>query len=630
MCGIFGIHASVAGSIDPSAIRAAHQIQSHRGPDGRGTAEFRIGEGQLILAHQRLAIIDLTAAGHQPMAYRNGAGSLVFNGELYNYLELRSELKGQGEAFTSQSDTEVLLSALHRWGVPTALSRFNWMGAFAWFDATRNRLVLARDPGSEKPLYYFTDRERFVFASEIKTLLTLVARRFALDRDVVGRFLHQGLLDATPQTMFRGIQQLAAAHYLEIEFADPERAIRSMAYAPPPYDGEPARLALGDAVDEVRRLLCDSVRLRLRSDVPVGVLLSGGVDSSAIAAVAARQPGAAADPVLLSAVSGDPRFDESEFIGAVEAHLGRTARKVVLRVAAETFVEDLTRLNWINDEPVTGLSALAHLRLMECARESGITVVLSGQGADELFLGYRKYLGFYLQGLVRRRDYFKAAAVFTQFALNRSILTQFDLAEAKRYLPGRRAFGRSAAAERGVDGEWLRGWRPALIGLGARTLAERQFADLREFSVPALCHYEDRMSMAVGREIRLPFLDSRLVDLMLRVPIEYKLNRGWTKYCLRLAIEPWLPARITWRKDKRGFSNPQGEWLKRELRDPVRDAFSADSALSRRGICNSAALLAKYERYCAQPPGRGAIWYREIFAPLSLEIWLRTYGDWIA
>ena len=204
---------------DPALLEAAHAVQGHRGPDGRGTQAFLFERSSLILAHQRLAIIDLTEAGHQPMEYRGGLGSIVYNGELYNYLELRDELRREGQIFSTQSDTEVLLSALHCWGPARALSRFNWMGAFAWLDLRSHCLTLARDAGSEKPLYYFSDSRQFIFASEIKTLLTLAGNKFPLERDVVGRFIHQGLSDTSTQTIFKGITQLAASSYLQLDVA---------------------------------------------------------------------------------------------------------------------------------------------------------------------------------------------------------------------------------------------------------------------------------------------------------------------------------------------------------------------------------------------------------------------------
>jgi len=632
MCGIFGILSRAPATVDPALVEAAHAVQGHRGPDGRGTQRFGFDRSSLILAHQRLAIIDLSQAGYQPMGYRDGLGSVVYNGELYNYLELREELRQEGESFSTQTDTEVLLSALHRWGTARALSKFNWMGAFAWLDVRRRSLTLARDAGSEKPLYYFSDSRQLIFSSEIKTLLTLADRKFELQRDVVGRFIHQGLSDTSTQTIFKGISQLGASTYLQLDLdADHRPNMEAIPYLAPAYAGDSSVISLSDCIEEVRRLFVDSVRLRLRSDVPVGVLLSGGIDSSSIAAVAHHLRGDAGAPQLLSAVSEDPRFDETEHISAMERHLNQDAHKVVLGASPNALVEDLSTLNWINDAPVAGLSALGHYRLMECAKQRGITVILSGQGADEVFLGYRKYLGFYVQSLIRRGRYLRAIGVLAGFVANRTVVSQFDISDAKRYVPLLRKLSapRFDDSEDDLDGDWLRGWIPAALGLGPGSLADRQMADIRELSVPSLCHYEDRMSMAMGREIRLPFLDSRLIDLMLRAPDEYKLRKGWTKYCLREAMRPFLPPEIVWRKDKKGFSNPQGEWLKRELSEPVRDAFGADSLLSRKGIMDSGTLLRKYDRYCRQVPGRGSIWYREIFAPLSLELWMRRYAAWI-
>ena len=633
MCGIFGVYQGVSRPLDPASVAAAFEVQSHRGPDSSGQVSFEIDDRKLVLGHQRLSIIDLSEAGDQPMTYGTGQGCLVYNGELYNYLELRSELQARGLAFVSDSDSEVLLAALHQWGPATALGKFNWMGAFAWYDRDRQRLVLARDSGSEKPLYYFVGDGRLLFASEVKTLLTLANRKFSLNRDVVARFLFQGLTDASPQTFFDGVSQLVAGTYSEIDLTEDCSGLEPVPYRPPVYSDDPQAMALPEFVREVRRLFVDSVRLRLRSDVPVGVLLSGGIDSSAIAAVSHAENASGQTPHLLSAVSDDPRFDESKHISAMERHLSAKAHRVTLRTDPDVLVDELSRINWFNDAPVTGLSELGHYRMMERAKQLGLTVILSGQGADEILLGYRKFLGFYLQSLIRGGRVVKAMAVLASFVGNRSMVNQFRLGEARRYVPLLQRIGRSRRDEESgeaVAGEWLEDWRPADVGLGSGTLADRQLLDIKSLSVPALCHYEDRMSMSQSREIRLPFLDSRLIDLLIRAPDDYKIRRGWTKYCFRRAMEEMLPAEIAWRRDKMGFTNPQGEWLKSELRGVVTEAFSSHSLLAQKRIVNSDALLRKYARYCKQAPAGGLIWYREIFAPLSLEIWLRRYGAWVA
>ncbi|HTU65162.1 MAG TPA: asparagine synthase (glutamine-hydrolyzing) [Steroidobacteraceae bacterium] len=630
MCGVFGLWHAKGAAPAPGLYDSAFRVQAHRGPDGSGRESFEFPETTLTLAHQRLSIIDLSDAGLQPMHSADGQGRISFNGELYNYLELRAELEQEGATFTSRTDTEVLLTALHRWGHARALSRFNWMGAFAWLDLRNRRLVLACDAGSEKPLYYYVDSARLAFASEIKTVLTLAERKFTLNRDTVAQFLYQGLVDGSTATFFAGIERLEAGTYLEIDLDGPIRVPAPVRFPTPAYPGDVSALTLPRFVDELRELFIDAVKVRLRSDVPVGVLLSGGVDSSSIAAVAHRITGAGVAPKLLSATSDDARFDESEHIEAMERHLGQRAERITLRPSPTRMIEEVSELNWYNDAPVAGLSALAHFRLMERAKQLGLTVILSGQGADEILLGYRKFLGFYLQSLVRQGRPFKALHALGGFALNRSIVTQFDLSDAKRYVPFLRWFSAKVVEdESATEGAWIRGWQSAALGLGAGSLADRQLLDIRRFSVPGLCHYEDRMSMAMSREIRLPFLDSRLIDLLLRAPDDYKLRHGWTKYCFRKAMEPYLPREIAWRKDKKGFSNPEGEWLKHELREQVLAAFSADSLLAKKGIVDSAAMLRRYAAYARQPVKGGTIWYREILAPLSLELWMRRFAEWI-
>lgn len=631
MCGVFGLLQPAALPVDYAALDAAHRVQAHRGPDGHGLRVYTAGRCSVALGHQRLSIIDLTDAGSQPMEYRDGAGSLSYNGELYNYLELREELAAAGEDFHSRSDSEVLLAALHAWGPAQALKRFNWMGAIAWFDRAGARIVLATDAGAEKPLYYTIDGQRLLFASEVKTLLTLSARRFRLNRDTIGQYIFQGLNDASAETYFEGIYRVPGGTYVELDLNAVRPDPLPKPYVPPAYAGEAERLVLADFVDQLRVILTDAVRLRLRSDVPVGVLLSGGIDSSSIAALAQQLMGRDCAPQLLSAVSDDPRFDESRHIESMERHLGRQASKVTLRMSADRLMDELAEVIWYNDAPVGGLSAVAHFKLMQRARELGLTVVLSGQGADEILLGYRKFLGFHVQSLLRAGHPLRAAGVLGGFLLNGTLAGEFDFSDAKRYVPFLRRVSawRTGEAEASIEGAWLSGWRALDVGLGPGTLSDRQFADLRHFSVPSLCHYEDRMSMAHAREIRLPFLDSRLVDLLLRAPPDYKLRHGWTKFALRAAMSPLLPASIAWRKDKKGFANPEGEWLKNELQPAVREAFSTDSGIARRGIIDSKALTRKYDAYREQRVRGGAIWYREIFAPLALELWLRRYSEWI-
>jgi asparagine synthase (glutamine-hydrolysing) len=303
------------------------------------------------------------------------------------------------------------------------------------------------------------------------------------------------------------------------------------------------------------------------------------------------------------------------------AHLGRPVNKVRLDIDAQSALRLLTEVCWFNDEPVGGFANVAHYLLMKRAREMGITVILSGQGADETFCGYRKFLGFHLQHLVRSGHWLQAARDLMQFWRQGTVVNQFSWHEAKRYLPRL-----SAASLQEVGGPALAGYTPVATGLPSRAdVRARQIADVRRFSVPILTHYEDRMSMAWSREVRTPFLDYRLVEAAIAMPVGLKLNSGWTKYVLRKAMQPLLPDRITWRRDKQNFVNPQSEWLKRELRPAVLDIFHGDSMIFKLGLLARAPLVALYERYCQQASEGGIVSFKEIFQPLALEMWLRNY-----
>ena len=622
MCGIFGA-VRTNGFLPEELIREAHEIQRHRGPDAEGTWVGRVGVHAVTLGHQRLSILDLSDAGNQPMISRDQSSVLIYNGEVYNYLELRAELRSEGETFTTGTDTEVVQAALRRWGPVRALERFNGMWAFAWLDRTEQRLVLARDRAGEKPLYLTWVAGSLYFASEIKTLLRLTKAKYPLNPQVVGEYLVQGLLEASDQTFLQGIEKLPAASLAEVDLrGDPLRVEPRQFWrgtTEGTFIGSPAAFA-----EELRELFIDAVRIRLRSDVPVGILLSGGVDSSSIAAAAHHVSAPDVPLNLLGAVSDDPRFDESPHIDRVARHLGRPVHKVKLDLGPHNVFEYLERVSWYHDGPVADLSTVAHFLLMERAKSLGITVILSGQGADELLCGYLKYLGFYVQWLTGRRQFAKAASVVWRFWRNRTMLSQFTFSEAKRYLP---SWLRRREAD--TRGDALRDFAPVAVGLAGGSVEDRQLMDVTRFSVPILTHYEDRMSMAFSREIRLPFLDVRIMDRLLAAPVEYKLNNGWSKYIFRKAMEDIVPHDAIWRRDKRGFVNPQGEWLKHELRQAVLDYFAPDCLIFQHRLVKREALLAKYDSYCRQPLGRGVVSFRDIFSPLSLEVWLRRFAEFI-
>ncbi|MGD8189486.1 asparagine synthase (glutamine-hydrolyzing) [Brevibacillus ginsengisoli] len=622
MCGIAGIVSHHENSLYPLLYRA-QKIQAHRGPDGQGIGQYQVGAWQIGLGHQRLAILDLSESGAQPMIAQGEKGVLIYNGEVYNYREIRDELVSKGYRFHGDSDTEVILCALHHWGIDDTLPRLNGMWAFAWLDQVHQQLYLSRDRFGVKPLYYAYDKGQLLFASEIKTIRELTDQHFSLNHAAVGAYIHQTLLGASDDTFFHEIHKVAPSHYLRFDLAcdtllQPKQKSYWQFPSPnvldEPYDEQ-------ELSSQLRELFIDSVRLRLRSDVPVGVLLSGGVDSSAIATVMNQVISQQDHLHMLSAVSPDPRFDESPFIDQMSSFLNRPVQKVVLDFNAAQAFDYLHQVTWHNDEPIGSFSTVAHYLLMEQAKHLGITVILSGQGADELLCGYRKYLGFYLQELWRKRMYKEAHHLLYAFWKQGTVLHQFNYSEAKRYLP---AFLR--AKEHDISGEALHSYQPMNVGLSSgMSLLERQQLDITRYSVPVLTHYEDRMSMAFSREVRLPFLDYRLVEKLLPLSPSYKLKNGWTKYIFRQAMQPLLPAQIVWRKDKQGFVNPQSEWLKGELRSEVLRYFEKESLIFQHHLIDRGQLQRKYDQYCAQPVGKGTIWFKDIFAPLALEVWLRQF-----
>jgi len=548
---------------------------------------------------------------------------LILNGEIYNYIELRAELEAEGLHFKGKSDTEVLLHALEHWGIDSALKRLNGMWAFAWLDIVRQRLFLSRDRCGEKPLYLALNENGLFFSSEMKTILTLLGGRQKLDLQTVGEYLRLSLVDIGKQTMIAGLEQVQSGTYTDFSLSDASLVGTTHDYWHCPVVADPA-VGWTTFVDQLRDRFLKSVEIRLRSDVPVGILLSGGLDSSSIAGAAKILGGK--NIKMLSAVSGDPRFDESPFIDAMARYLDWPVTKVQLPRDPDELFGYIEEATWYMDAPLGSLSNVAHYLLMKAAKIQGITVVLSGQGADELLCGYRKYLGFFVQSLIRKGRVLKAASTLAQFCLNGTILNQFNWGDAKRYLPDIFQDKRES-----TFGHNMAGFSNVNIGLrGSDTLNDRQVLDLTSYSVPTINHSEDRMSMAWSREIRLPFLDPNLIEMLISAPASYKLNKGWTKYALRCAMQPALPAEIAWRKDKQGFANPEGEWLKHELKAKIlNDYFSPDANIFKLGIIDRAVLLKHYQQYCSQQPKKGRIFFGEIFNPMALEVWLRRFGPFI-
>ena len=599
MCGIAGQFALNGGKADAALVGAMAERLRHRGPDGEGS----LFSGPVGLAHRRLAIIDLSDEGRQPMTNEDGSIWIVFNGEIYNYLELREELLAAGHRFATATDTEVILHAYEEWG-RDCLHRFNGMWAFAIWDERRRELFCARDRLGVKPFYYTTAGDSFLFASEIKALRAhpAVGRR-PNDRMLL-TFLAWGVADHTEETMYDGICQLRPAHFIIVS----ERGVGE----PQRYWDVTVNAASQGADDEaaarrVRELLTDAVRLRLRSDVPVGTCLSGGIDSSTITVLindllrAERPESVGERQKTFSICFDDPRFDESRHIDTVVAATGVASHRTT--PDTDGLWEDIERLLYLQDEPFASLSIYAQYCVMRLARDE-VKVVLDGQGADEQLAGYIAYQAPYLRGLLRQG------------------LVLAALREAVGSAKNHRSFFSWAARQFVVRSErrgLLRGSAPEVLRY-AGSLDEVLKREVTASNLPLLLHWEDRNSMAFSIEARVPFLDYRLVEYLADLPLDQKIRGGVTKYVLRQAIRGLVPDAVRCRMDKMGFVTPEEAWMKDELRPHILALFSSPE-FARRPYWDAERVLRNYREFL----GGKSQYSTEFWRIACAEVWLRQF-----
>jgi asparagine synthase (glutamine-hydrolysing) len=630
MCGIAGIVS--LGGFEPERLIEATHLVKHRGPDGYGFAYFcrsRGCSGEVILnedliptgrpvvglGHRRLAILDLSPSGSQPMQTPDGMLTVVFNGEIYNYLEIREELKALGCVFRTGTDTEVLLQAYRQWG-RACLQRFNGMWSFAIWDSSQQRLFCARDRFGIKPFYYYYDSGRFLFASEIKQLTHFPGVPRRANPASVWEYLEFGILNQGEETLFQGICELRGGHSLALDVASGGMNPTIERY----WDLEvrpKSKLSEGAASEQFLETFKDSVRIRLRSDVPVGSCLSGGLDSSSIVSVAQKL--APHDNFhTFSACFDDPRLDERAYIE--EAVSATHVKPHFVFPSGTAFRESLERLLWHQDEPIAGSSVFAQKAVMERARREAVPVLLDGQGGDETLCGYRKFYYFYLWHLWRSRKPRLLQEVLSQLWRGDSVPLHWG--DAVRYLPGPFLRKHSVVARLSANG-FAKHHGDDAISMGpGDSLAARQKEDLVRFSLPVLLRYEDRNSMAHSIETRLPFLDYRLVEFLVNCPEHLKLRGGWTKWILRQAMRGILPDKIRLRRRKLGFDTPERQWMRAQVSDLVEDAFGG-SQLRMSPYLDAAKVRHEYQNFLAG--ASGALSASSLFRPLMLELWARVH-----
>lgn len=614
MCGISLILSRSADGLAGAITRMVGSMP-HRGPDGHGTLLVHAGAGPSVaFGHNRLSIIDLSDQAAQPIRSADGRYVMVYNGEVYNYRELAQDLDTTTWA-AGYGDTAVVLAALAKWG-PDAFARFNGMWAILFYDTLEQTLLVSRDRFGVKPLYVYEESERLYFASEIKAILAGSRARLPVNPDVAIPYLTRGLLNFSEGTFFEGITQFPTASWQVIDLKRPWRESPPQRYWYHPVERGESPGVGHVRPDEVRELLIDSVRLRLRSDVPVGVLLSGGLDSSSIVGAIADL-GVLENVTILSVTSNDRASNEEPFIDEMARHAQLVPQKVNVSSDPLLLWNRLPEACWFNDEPVCGVADLAEQRLMELARSKGIRVLLSGQGADEQLGGYNKFLYFWLYQLMREGRWTSAIATFVRFARHSDTLYEFKLSEAIRYLDRGRLAKKTfiASAHHGRD----------TVDIGVqRTYTHREWLDLVQTSVPALLHYEDRMSMSYSVEVRVPFLDYRLVECLARVHPSEKFRDGWTKSILRTAIKGLVPEPIRYRRDKKGFTVPENDWMRGAFRRRVLDLFASPMRAEAHGLIDRTRLNDLYQRYLS---GHGYLNGRHFFRVCAFETFLRRFGD---
>jgi asparagine synthase (glutamine-hydrolysing) len=578
MCGIF---ASLGFPPDKANI----DIIGHRGPDGEGWMVFDTARGQLALGHRRLAIIDLTESGHQPMSYGGGRYWLVFNGEIYNYVELRRELEAAGRIFHTQSDSEVLVAAYAHWG-ESSLDRLFGMFAFLIWDACEQRLFVARDRFGIKPLYWAATPRGIAFASEIKQLLNLPGTSRAANVARLRDFLASGISEHTGETMFSDVRQLRGGECITCNLAtwSPGDALAVRRWYGVLTSGG-LDVSEAEAGEQFRALLTESVRMHLRSDVPVGSCLSGGLDSSSIVCLMDQQLRGedSAGPIhTISACYREKEVDERVFMEAVARETNCDPHYVYPRV--DDAFASAEKITWHQDEPYGSTSIFAQWSVFAAARAAGVKVMLDGQGADEQLAGYHGGFNYYIADLIRHRRWLDLARTVIQRKDFHGLsymdqLRGFSFPVLSRLLRGSqvKVLGPPAWLSSDVlnavdDPRSAFDIALASIGLGpVRTIGDLCVAMAQSSNLTMLLHWEDRNSMAHGIEARVPFLDHRLVEFSIALGDRHKIVHGDTKRVLRRAMAGVLPQSIVNRRDKLGFATPEQTWF----RGPLRSALEA-------------------------------------------------------
>lgn len=629
MCGIAGFINKDGSVAESQKLKNMTDAIAHRGPD----AEGQFCNGNIALGHRRLSIVDLSEAGRQPMESRDGRFLITFNGEIYNYKELKEELMALGAEFTNDTDTEVIVESYRAWG-RECLSRFNGMWAFAIHDRKRQEIFISRDRFAVKPLYILNRDDIFMFASESKAILAAQPEENIPDLVQVYRFAGATSPENIDEhSWYANIKTFPAASYGIYNLKSNEFQVKTY-WKPDLAEFKRKWIDGRDPIETFRELFDDAVKLRLRADVEIGTCLSGGLDSSAIVGCCSKR-----HKVTMRTFSSrykDKSCDEGEFIDAVNRFTRSKAVPVYPDQKKITFMDAFQRINKNHDGPVAGASLYSQYSVF---REVGnhVKVVLDGQGADELFAGYAGFLNPAL------RAESKTNSRFTMIKTLREVLLENDFIDASQLSAdvGVRAFGQdnfirlskkvkkeaSARASQVRTGKAFTEAFSAMINDCPNFSASCKSKDeinqicldqTLVYSIPQLCHNEDSNSMDFSVEVRMPFLDYRIVEFALALDSSYKIHKAWQKWIIRRALKEYLPVKVQRRRNKMGYPAPFFRWLRES--DEKEQFKEVIFSFAKRNIVPMETIEAYYNAHMSGKANMEMI----LFRYLALELWLRT------
>lgn len=625
MCGITGIYNfKTQAPIEEGTVQSMIDTMIYRGPDGSGV----FIDNEIGLGHRRLNIIDLSDAGKQPMCNEDESIWLTFNGEIYNYIELIPELKAKGHIFKSSTDSEVIIHAYEEWGAD-CLDKFNGMFAFALWDSNKKRLFIAKDRLGVKPLYYTFNNDGIVFASEIKAILKHPAyKNPSADNVAIYDYVNEGYLSGN-RTLFKDIYKLIPGSFMLIENQEIKENVYWKLQAAP-IDSKTSEK---EFIEQLRELTIDSVKLRLRSDVPVGFHLSGGIDSSAIVSIASKILNFDSNTFSIR-FSEAPEFDEGKFIEIVKND-SNTCHKELIPNFQKDFPEKLKEMIYLLDEPVDGPAVLSKFELNKFIKQNGITVALTGQGADEILGGYKRFIIEYLKDL-------KNPAIFRQFLKNTEIeklivngfvhnsmlINNFSDVMCKLFKYDSPDFKHSLFSdsincltkENNLNLSYYKTMYPELFNDNISNVSRKMHYET-SFYLQSLLHSDDRTSMGTSVETRTPFVDYRLVELTSKIPCTLKLKNLSTKHILREAMKGILPDPIRLRKDKLGFPTPAGMWFRTSQKSYLKDIINSKE-FKDRDIFNNQYVNQLFEEHQLGKDHTFKLWFI-----LNTEIWFREFID---